>query len=65
MLPQKNCKDADVIKTSDPVSPEGTASPLNAMSNVDEEPSSSIMIGNQLLLSWDSIDHELDEAALD
>ena len=64
MLLWKNCKDADVIKTSDPVNPEGPASPLSAMSDVNEEPSLSTMIGNQSLLSQDSIYHELDKAAL-
>ena len=65
MPPQKNCKVADVIEISDPVSPEDPASPLSVMSDVDEEPSSSTMIGNQSLLSWDSIDRELDKAALE
>ena len=65
MPPRKNRKVADIIEISDPVSPEDPASPLSMMSDVDEEPSSSTMIGNQSLLSWDSIDCELDKAALE
>ena len=65
MPPRKNHKVADVIEISNPVSPKDPASPLSVMSDVNEEPSSSTMIGNQSLLSWDSVDCELDEAALE